>query len=269
MSTDDQRHDRHVGGDAGRARAVAETPTDDAGDAGAVRAVAAVVDVGAVGREVPAVAVTGLAVAVGVHRAAGLVRVGPQGAGELGVVGVVAGVDDGHDPARAGAAVPALRGVDVGVGHGVLAVGVAAGVVQVPAVVRPVGVGDGAEHRHGGGEVGVGDARERLEVLRRQALGGHDGPAVAQPLGVDHAVGGLEGGEQLVGGGAGGGGEDVAGEPVALAEAGGDGDGGQPPGREHGRAGIAGHDGRGHEDRQTPLALHPCRPPGRARRRVR
>src|SRR3954468_21356549 len=82
-------------------------PADHAGNAGAVLAVGTVVDVGRVGREVPAVAVARLAVPVGVGRAAGLGRVGPQCAGELGVVGVVTGVDQRHDPAVAGAAGPA------------------------------------------------------------------------------------------------------------------------------------------------------------------
>src|SRR3712207_9569887 len=77
-AADDQRHDRHVRGHAGGAEAVARAGADGPGDARAVGAARAVVDVRAVGREVPAVAVAGLAVAVTVDRTAGLGRVRPQ-----------------------------------------------------------------------------------------------------------------------------------------------------------------------------------------------
>jgi hypothetical protein len=58
------------------------------------------------------------------------------------VVGGIAGVDDGDDDALAGAGLPAGGDVVVGVDPCRLVVGVRAGVLQVPAVLPPVGVGD-------------------------------------------------------------------------------------------------------------------------------
>src|SRR5215218_5673148 len=121
------------------------------------------------------------------------------------MVGVEAGVDDGDDHALAGADVPALAGVDVGVGDGgALPVGVGAGVVQVPAVVREERIGDRGGHRDRGRDLDARDAGDGGEVLGQEAVGGDERAAVGEQLGVHNAIDVLEPGEQLRRGGAGG-----------------------------------------------------------------
>src|SRR3954449_3770849 len=97
------RQERHVGSRPGGAWAVAGAGADDPGHAGAVLVAAGVHDVGVGAVEVPSVAVADQPVAVGVgHRSARLVRVGPQRAGQVGVVRPAV-IDDGDDAPAAGA----------------------------------------------------------------------------------------------------------------------------------------------------------------------
>src|SRR5262249_38854679 len=147
-------HELCVPVDPGDADPVVADGPDRPGDVGAVAVVVHRVRV-IVGEVVP-VDVVAVAVAVVVDAIArDLARVGPDVRGQVRVVVVDAGVNHGDDGvAGAGAGVPGLRGVDVGVGDAA----VGAGVVEPPEVVeaRVVrGAGDGdavvrLDKRHAG-----------------------------------------------------------------------------------------------------------------------